>query len=240
MQKGPTQEVQISAPVLPDSGGAQANFLSRLCVALFEPVDISFLVFFRVLFGGIMLWETYRYFTHGWISRYYVEPAVTFTYYGFSWVKPWPGRGMYIHFFVLGLAAACVMVGFLYRIAAPVLFLAFTYSFLLDQTRYLNHFYLVCLISFLMCFLPSERAFSIDALLRRKIRSDVVPAWTLWLLRVQVGIPYFYGGIAKLNGDWIHGGEPMRIWLSPLTRIPAFGNVFAADLVVYRFVICGG
>src|SRR6185503_1214185 len=151
----------------------------------------------------------------------------------------WPGRGMYIHFFVLGLAAACVMAGFLYRIAAPVLFLTFTYSFLLDQTRYLNHLYLVCLISFLMCFLPAERAFSVDALLRRKIRSDVVPAWTLWLLRAQVGIPYFYGGIAKLNSDWIHAGEPMRSWLRPFTRIPPFGHVFAADWVVYSFVIGG-
>jgi hypothetical protein len=239
VQTVPTQEVQISAPVVPDSGGAKANFLRRLCGALFEPVDISFLVFFRILFGGIMLWETYRYFTHGWISRYFIEPAVNFSYYGFSWVKPWPGSGMYIHFFVLGLAAACVMAGFLYRIAAPILFLAFTYSFLLDQTRYLNHFYLVCLISFLMCFLPAERAFSIDALLRRKIRSDVIPAWTLWLLRVQVGIPYFFGGLAKLNADWIHGGEPMRIWLSPLTKMPALGHIFASSWVVYSFVIGG-
>lgn len=122
-----------------------------------------------------------------------------------------------------------MMLGFLYRLAAPVFFLAFTYFFLLEQTRYLNHFYLVCLISFLMCFLPAERAFSIDALLRRKIRSDVVPAWTLWLLRAQVGIPYFYGGIAKLNSDWIQGGEPMRIWLRPIKT----------EWVVYSFVIGG-
>jgi vitamin K-dependent gamma-carboxylase len=207
--------------------------------ALFKPVDISFLVFFRILFGGITLWEVYRYFTHGWISRYYVEPALSFTYYGFSWVKPWPGRGMYIHFFVLGVAAACVMVGFLYRIATPVFFLAFTYFFLLDQTRYLNHFYLVCLIGFLMCFLPAERALSVDAWLRPNIRSDVVPAWTLWLLRAQVGIPYFYGGIAKLNSDWIHGGEPMRSWLHPLTRVTGGSTVFTADWVVYSFVIGG-
>jgi vitamin K-dependent gamma-carboxylase len=230
MQTVPTQEVQL---------GAKANIWRQLGAALFEPVDISFLVFFRIIFGGVMLWETYRYFTHGWIRRYFVETTVNFTYYGFSWVKPWPGSGMYVHFFVLGLAAACVMVGFLYRFAAPVLFLAFTYSFLLDQTRYLNHFYLVCLISFLMCFLPAERAFSVDALLRRRIRSDVVPAWTLWLLRVQVGIPYFFGGIAKLNSDWIRGGEPMRIWLSPLAKIPAFGHIFASGWVVYSFVIGG-
>jgi hypothetical protein len=239
MQTVPTQEVQIAAPVVVASSGAKANFLRRTCAALFEPVDISFLVFFRILFGGIMMWEVYRYFTYDWIARYYVEPAVKFTYYGFSWVKPWAGRGMYIHFFVLGVAAACVMMGFVYRIAAPVFFLAFTYIFLLDQTRYLNHLYLVCLIGFLLCFLPAERAFSVDALLRRKIRSDVVPAWTLWLLRAQVGIPFFYGGIAKLNSDWIYGGEPMRIWLRPLTRMPGLGHIFAADWVVYGFVIGG-
>ena len=233
------QTVPKQAPFVVASNDVKASSLRRLCAALFKPVDISFLVFFRVIFGGIILWEVYRYFTYGWIGRYFVEPAVNFTYYGLSWVKPWPGRGMYIHFFVLGLAAACVMVGFLYRIAAPVLFLAFTYFFLLDQTRYLNHFYLVCLISFLMCFLPAERAFSIDALLRRKIRSAVVPSWTLWLLRAQVGIPYFYGGIAKLNSDWMLGGEPMRSWLRPLTKLPGGGPVFTANWVVYGFVIGG-
>jgi len=239
MQTVPQQDVQITSPFPVASSSAKSTLLQRVCAALFEPVDISFLVFFRILFGGIMLWETYRYFTHGWIARYYVEPVLNFTYYGFSWVRPWPGRGMYIHFFVLGLGAACVMAGFLYRIAAPVFFLAFTYLFLLDQTRYLNHLYLVCLISFLMCFLPAERAFSVDALLRRKIRSSVVPAWTLWLLRAQVGIPYFFGGIAKLNSDWVHGGEPMRTWLSPLTRMRGFGPIFASDWLVYSFVFGG-
>src|SRR6185436_172779 len=239
MEIVPTKQTQIAAPVLVASTAARENVLRRLCIALFSPVDISFLVFFRIVFGAIMLWEVYRYFTHGWITRYFVEPAVTFTYYGFSWVKPWPGRGMYIHFLVLGVAAACVTVGFLYRFAAPVFFLGFTYFFLLDQTRYLNHIYLVCLISLLMCFLPAERAFSVDALLRRRIRSDVVPAWTLWLLRAQVGIPYFYGGIAKLNSDWIHGGEPMRTWLRPLAELKGGSPIFASDGVVYGFVIGG-
>ncbi|HKR12389.1 MAG TPA: HTTM domain-containing protein [Pyrinomonadaceae bacterium] len=236
MQTVPTQEVQIAAPIVVASSDAKASFWRRTCAALFEPVDISFLVFFRIVFGGIMLWEVYRYFTYGWIGRYFIEPVINFTYYGFSWVKPWPGRGMYIHFVVLGVTAACIMAGFLYRIAAPVFFLAFTYFFLLDQTRYLNHFYLVCLIAFLMCFLPAERAFSVDALLRRKIRSDVVPAWTLWLLRAQVGIPYFYGGIAKLNSDWVLGGEPMRTWLHPLSGVLP---IFDANWVVYGFVIGG-
>lgn len=238
MQVVATQEEPITTPFVA-APGVKARGLPRLRAALFKPVDISFLVFFRILFGGIMLWEVYRYFTYGWISRYFVEPAVNFPYYGFSWVQPWSGDGMYIHFFVLGLAAACILAGFAYRIAVPVFFLGYTYFFLLDQTRYLNHFYLVCLISFLMCFLPAERAFSVDALLRKKIHSDVVPAWTLWLLRIQVGIPFFYGGIAKLNGDWIHGGEPMRTWLRPLSELPRIGYIFAADWLVYSFVFGG-
>jgi hypothetical protein len=239
MQSAPTHDVQIAEEFVMAPSGAKVKLFERLCGALLAPVDISFLVFFRVVFGGILVWEVYRYFAFNRIARYYVDPLITFTYFGFSWVKPWPGIGMYIHFIVLGLAAGCVMLGFLYRFAAPVLFFTFTYFFLLDQSLYLNHFYLVSLISFLMCFLPAERAFSIDAWLRPGIRSDTVPAWTLWLLRLQIGIPFFYGGIAKINSDWILGGEPMRIWLRPLTRIPALGHLFAADWVVYSFVFGG-
>jgi hypothetical protein len=216
----------------------RVSFFQRLCINLLRPVDISFLIFFRIVFGAIMLWEVYRYFTHGWIRRYYIEPTVYFTYYGFSWVKPWPGQGMYVHFFILGVLAACILAGFFYRIAATLFFLGFTYVFLLDQTRYLNHFYLVSLISFLLIFLPAHRALSVDALLRPKRNSQTVPAWTLWLLRAQVGIAYFFGGIAKLNSDWFKG-EPMRTWLRPLTRLPSIGPLFEKEWMVYHFVIGG-
>src|SRR6185436_43885 len=35
------------------------------------------------------------------------------------------------------------------------------------------------------------------------------------------------------------GGEPMRTWLRPLTGMPGLGSIFAADWVVYFFVIGG-
>src|SRR5205814_3608804 len=77
-----------------------------LLARLFAPVDIASLAFFRAAFGAVMLWEVWRYFNYGWISRYYIEPGFHFTYFGFDWVKPWPGDGMYYHFFALGLLAA--------------------------------------------------------------------------------------------------------------------------------------
>ncbi|HKO61878.1 MAG TPA: HTTM domain-containing protein [Pyrinomonadaceae bacterium] len=232
-------EVEATLPSTRVAANARASLLSRVGAALFQPVDIAVLVFFRVVFGAIMLWEIYRYFSTGWIHRYYIAPSFYFGYFGFEWVKPWPGNGMYVHFAVLGVAATCIMLGLLYRFATPIFFLGFTYVFLLDQTRYLNHFYLVCLISFLLIFLPANRAFSVDAALWPSIRSQVAPAWTLWLLRFQVGIAYFYGGIAKLNSDWMIGGEPMRTWLRPLMTMPAIGVIFQKEWVIYSFVYGG-
>jgi hypothetical protein len=239
MQSVSPIDIETALPSVAAAQQARAGWLSRICAALFQPVDIAVLVFFRVVFGAIMLWEVYRYFSTGWIHRYYIAPSFYFGYFGFEWVKPWPGSGMYVHFAVLGVAALCIMLGLLYRFAASVFFVGFTFVFLLDQTRYLNHFYLVCLISLLLIFLPANRAFSLDAAFWPSIRSQVVPAWTLWLLRFQVGIAYFYGGIAKLNSDWMIGGEPMRTWLSPLMTMPAIGPIFQKESVVYSFVYGG-
>jgi hypothetical protein len=126
------------------------------------------------------------------------------------------------------------MVGLFYRVSTTLFFLGFTYIFLLDKTNYLNHFYLISLISLIMIFVPAHRAFSLDALLRPKIRSGSAPTWSLWLLRAQLGIAYFYGGIAKLNGDWLHG-VPMRMWLAERTDFPLIGHLFSEEWAAYVF-----
>jgi HTTM domain/Vitamin K-dependent gamma-carboxylase, lumenal domain len=213
---------------------APSSFFHSLSTSLFKPLDISSLVFFRIAFGTILFWEVFRYLEHGWIKEYWIKPTFLFKYYGFGWIHPWPGDGMYIHFAVLGVLSIFIAIGFLYRVSAALFFLGFTYVFLLDQTRYLNHFYLICLISFLMIFVPSNRKFSVDAGLFKKIRSETAPAWALWLLRVQIGIVYFYSGLAKMNGDWLHG-QPMRMWLLARSNYFLVGHFFTQDWVVYLF-----
>lgn len=206
--------------------------LASLRQRLFAPVDIASLVYFRIAFGAIMLWEAIRYFQHGWIPRYWIEPTLHFTYYGFDWVRPWPGIGMYLHWAALGVLAVLIALGVGYRVSAALFFLGFTYAFLLEQARYLNHFYLVCLVGFLLTFVPAHRALSLDARWRPSIRSETAPAWALWVLRFQLGIAYLYGGLAKLNGDWIRG-EPFRAWLARRTDFPLIGPLFREDWMVY-------
>ncbi|MCB9006321.1 MAG: HTTM domain-containing protein [Ardenticatenaceae bacterium] len=65
----------------------------------------------RMAFGAIMLWEMWRYSSYGWISRYWIEPSFHFTYFGFDWIRPWPGIGMYVHFWRDGPAGALHFAG---------------------------------------------------------------------------------------------------------------------------------
>ena len=181
-----------------------------------------------------MLWEVWRYFDHGWIKRYWIDPTFHFAYYGFEWVKPWPGDGMYLHMLALALLSTLILVGCLYRLSTILFFLGFTYIFLLEQARYLNHFYFVCLVSLSMILIPAHRTFSVDAQWRPKLRSETAPTWSLWLLRAQMAIVYFYGGLAKLNGDWLRG-EPMRMWLAGRTDYPVLGPYFDKEWMIYLF-----
>lgn len=201
---------------------------------LFEPVDIASLVVFRISFGAIMFWEAWRYFQRGWIKRYWIDAGFHFTYFGFDWVRPWPGDWMYRHLWALAALSILIMLGLWYRVAIALFFFGFTYLFLLDQARYLNHLYLVCLMSFLVIFVPAHRAFSIDAWRNPAARSDTAPAWSLWLLRFQIGLVYFYGGLAKLNGDWLRG-EPMRMWLKDYIDYPFIGRFVGQEWMVYLF-----
>jgi vitamin K-dependent gamma-carboxylase len=199
---------------------------------LFSTCDIASLVAFRIGFGTLMFIEVLRFAPY--IGSTYVDPDFHFTYFGFEWVRPWPGVGMYLHFGALALAALCIALGLCYRAAAFVFFLGLSYVFLLERATYLNHIYLLALLSFLLIFVPTHRAFSLDALLRPRIRSRTAPLWALWLVRAQIAIPYTYGGVAKLNRDWLHG-QPLLLWLEHEGERPLIGPLLAQDWVAYLF-----
>jgi len=210
------------------------SLLSRIRSAGNEQIDNTFLIYFRIVFGFILVWGMVKYFHQDLIWTCFQEPRLHFTYLGFDFVRPLPGQGMQALFLVISISAACVMLGFRYRIATAVFFLSFTYMFLLDQSWYLNHYYLVCLVGFLLLFIPADRAFSIDAIRSKELQSDTTPRWVLWLLRLQFSIPYFFGGLAKLNSDWLRG-EPMRTWMAAKTDFPLIGQFFTEQWCVSVF-----
>lgn len=214
------------------------SLYQRIQQVLFKPVSIVPLIYFRVAFGLIMLYQVLSFFTDDRLARYYIEPKHLFTFYGFEWVQAWPGMGMHIHFMIMGILAVFITVGFLYRWSMLLYFLAFTYVFLLDQTRYLNHFYMVSLISFIMIFAPANKVFSVDSVMKPSISSSTIPYWALFLLQAQLAIVYFFGGIAKLNYDWLHG-EPIRMWLAKRFDLAVVGPYVTDEWLVYLICYSG-
>ena len=198
--------------------------------SLFRPVDAASLAVFRIGFGIIMMWEVWRYFARDFIGRYFVAPEFHFKYYGFEWVEVWPGDGMYIHFAVVGVLAFLITIGLFYRLAIVGFTIGFAYIFLADQAYYLNHFYFVILLGILMCFLPANRCWSIDALLR-KPATPAVPLWTIWLMRGQMEVMLLYAGLVKINSDWLNF-IPLSNWLSARSDFPVIGHLFTEQWVV--------
>jgi hypothetical protein len=84
---------------------------------------------------------------------------------------------------------------------------------------------------------PVHRACSVDAWNWPAHRSSVAPTWALWILRFQIALPYVYGGIAKLNMDWLQG-EPVRMWMTERAARSAIAPVLTSEWTVY--LICYG
>ena len=213
----------------------RTDFLVNLRQQLNRPVDILPLVVFRIAFGALMFASTLRFMHKGWIDALFIQPQFHFSYLGFEWVKPLNGEGMTVAFVVLVILSLCIMLGFVYRAAIAIFFILFTYIELIDQATYLNHYYFVSLVSFLLNFLPAHRYLSLDASLRPKLKSRYAPAWTILLLQFQLAIVYFFAGFAKLNEDWLLHGRPMAIWLKANTGIPLIGPLFDYDWIALLF-----
>ena len=180
---------------------------------LFRTTSIAPLASFRILFGAMLLFSSVRFVAKGWVNTLYIQPKFFFAYQGFEFVKPLQGNGMYVVFAVMILAACCIMLGLFYRIASILFFISFTYVELLDKTNYLNHYYFVSIVSLIIFFLPANKYASLDVKWQITNQVDYIPMWFIFILQLQIGIVYFFAGIAKINPDWLLHAQPLTIWL---------------------------
>ncbi len=218
-----------------DAGPAAARPAGSWAAWLVQPVDPASVAVFRIMFGLLLAKEALSYIRNGWVLRYFSPQNFPFSYYGFDWVGPMGMQEMHGVFLFIAIAGLMVAAGFLYRIAAPVFFVALTYWFLLDMAGYLNHMYLVCVYAFLLVFIPTHRGWSLDSLVFRHSHSGYFPRWGLWVLRLQMGLVYFYGAIAKINRDWLIEAEPLRTWLGSREDKFLLGPLLQSDLAPWFF-----
>lgn len=187
-----------------------------------EQTNAAPLAVFRLFFGFLMFLSILRFWANGWIEKLYLAPKFHFSYTGFSWVKP-IGNYTYLIFIICAISAVLVAIGYKYRMAIITFFLSFLYIELMDKTTYLNHYYFISILSFLMIFLPTNATFSVDNFINKKQYKNV-PKWTIDSIKLLLAIVYFYAGLAKLNSDWLFRAQPLKIWLPSKYDLPFIGE----------------
>lgn len=184
---------------------------------------------FRMVFGLLMVFSSLRFMALGWIEDHYVEPVFHFKYWGFEWIEPLPRLGLYVVHCLMIVAALGVAfaIRIWYRISAITLFMTFTYTELIDLTYYLNHYYYVSIVCFLLCLIPSP-----PPVLKRGYQ---IPAWVIYIFKLQITIVYVYAGLAKINYDWLINALPLKIWLPAHDKMPLIGEIFTWKITPYAF-----
>lgn len=211
------------------------NLKKRFSACFVAPMHIAPLAVLRVAFGGIMLISTVRFLLKGWVRAYYIQPVFHFTFYGFDWVKPLNPIGMYVLFAVIVLAAVLVTMGLFYRLAIVTFFLCFTYVELIDKTTYLNHYYFISVMAFLLIWVPANRYFAVDVSRKPGLSVTHVPGWSIGIFKLQLLIVYFFAGVSKLNHDWLIAAMPLKIWLPANSNLPIIGGLLTQGWVAYVF-----
>ena len=212
--------------------------LSLLSKYIDQNTEAAPLAVFRILFGLLMCVAVVRFWYRGWIEKLYLLPPFHFHYYGFEFIQV-PGRFTYVLFVISAISALTVAFGYKYKASIFLFFLTFTYIELMDKTTYLNHYYFVSIVAFLLIWLPAGSYFSADSYLNPSLRRQFVPKWTIDILKVFIGIVYIYAGAAKLNPDWMVHAMPLSIWLPSKFNAPIIGSLMHFSWTHYFFSWAG-
>jgi Vitamin K-dependent gamma-carboxylase len=200
-------------------------------------VDVGTLALFRFLFGLLLCFGSARLLLKGYVRQAFAIPHFFFSPWPLEAIlRPLPLFGMhavYVAQVVLGLAIA---LGIYVRGCAALFCILFTYAHFVDLTNYLNHYWLVTLLTGLLVFIPADGALALRPSLHAR---QTVPAWWLWMFRIQLACVYFFAGLAKLNADWLLHAMPMRVWLAANTDLPVLGALFRYPVTAYAASLFG-
>jgi hypothetical protein len=163
------------------------------------------LVIFRILFGLLMVLESWGAIATGWVRTSYVEPKLTFPVGGFVQLRVLSGELMYGYFAVMGFAALGVMLGFRYRLSSLALAVLWTGAYLGQTDHYNNHYYLAVLFAWGMALLPAAGRASMDVAAGRLEYTAHTNPWVARAFRLQLLIVFSYAAIAKLYPGWLNG-----------------------------------
>jgi len=105
------------------------------------------------------------------------------------------------------------------------------YIFFLDQTLYNNHLYLIIIFGLILAFLPADAALTFN----KKKRKQLIPIWSYMILKFQLVVVYFYGGLAKLNVFWLSGHPGKEIIKGKFDSLDDSSILFSAMIFLITY-----
>jgi len=200
---------------------------------LFKPVDAITAEAFTKLFGVIVLLQVFSFQKFDFINKGILEPKLLFKYDFFEWIKPLPATAMQAIPLLLVLSAILIIINKFRKVGVVIFLLGFSYLFLLEESYYNNHFYLLILIGVVLLFYNPQKDTGTGI--------SYIPYWLLFLLQFHIAQVYFYGGLVKLNTDWLIHMQPMKTLLEQSAKsaiIPSINkSSFALYLLTYGGVL---
>ncbi len=203
--------------------------LEKFRTWLSGPDDGRKLGFFRAFFGAMMVVRMLKYYQEDFIGKGILAPKLHFTFDGFEWVRPLPNGAMQAILFAMLVASLLLMLGRWMRAACAVLMAGSWYFLFLEKAYFNNHLYLFVLLYFLLMFTEADRFLAWGG---KPSEPREVPRWQVFILGLQVMVVYFFGGVAKLNPDWLFRQEPVRSMLN--------GGMWAGNEAAIQFFNIGG
>lgn len=204
---------------------------------LLQPVSALSLHFFRIGYGFATSILILRYFYYGWIHSYFIKPTFYFKHFGWEWIHPLPPAFTYLLFGILLVTTLGIFLGYFLRFNLFVFTVGFTWFHFSDATIYLNHYYLVSLLGLLLWLSPVSKSNAPTFRWKEWIQNtSPIPKLWLYSFRLQMGLVYFFGGIAKLQPDWLLEALPLKLWLYQSEgKFPILDPILGLPLTAFAF-----
>ena len=97
-----------------------------------------------------------------------------------------------------------IAIGFLTPLSNLIYFCLFTYMYTQDMSLYLNHFYLLLILQFLLTLVPCNNTYALDNVIWPKTRTSRVPRWSVLIFQYTMAVVYTWASVAKVYTTHTH------------------------------------
>lgn len=193
---------------------------------LTDRIDGAAFAVFRMAMGAMLLYDALDKGLHFFAPN--AGRDFTFRYEYFHWLPEEAAWAFPLQLLWIGLSVL-IILGLFYRVSCILVTLLLIYGFLLGEEFYLNHYYLLILVTLMMCIIPMHRTWSLDAaFLIRPAERGTMRRLYLTMMKAQIEIVLIYAGLVKLNWDWLRL-EPIRTWLISRSDAVWYGGMWETE-----------